>query len=172
MGKKLMPFSQNVEESSLRFMARFPPVTTPMFSVKTPELFYFNPATSTNVQEYLTDAMSLKQYALEHFKAVDDMVKPQCLELGKSLGMWLRKFHDWGRQPANSDVRDLVATNKEMQSIKKTMNYDNLSQAMGKWQSDLGDCSEMFQQVSEMATAELLDGDSLDVIHGDFWTGK
>lgn len=154
-------------------MGRFPPVTTPMFSVKTPTLFYFNPTTSTNVQEYLTDAMALKQYSLEYFKSLDSKVaKPQCLELGKSLGMWLRKFHAWGRQPANSDVRDLVASNKEMQNIKKMMNYDNLSRSMEKWQPDLGDCSKMFQQVAEMANAELQDSDKLDVIHGDFWTGK
>ncbi|ATY60933.1 kinase-like domain [Cordyceps militaris] len=164
-----------VEEAVLRYMARFPAFPrTFTFHTRTPTLLYFNPATSTNVQEYLPEAMSLKHYALQHFKTAtaDSLARPHCYSLGLSLGMWLRMFHRWVREGDNSALRDLVAANTEMQAIKKRLNYDNLPQSMARHQPDVGDCRDMFKQVADMAAAELRDSESLHVIHGDFWTGN
>lgn len=117
--------------------------------------------------------MSLKQYALEHYPApTSEALKPQCVQLGRCLGQWLRSFHDWSQQPANSGLRELFSRNKEMQNIKKMLNYDRLLQMVGKHPSILEECRDVFQQVADMASAELKDEGSLQVIHGDFWTGK
>lgn len=135
-------------------------------------MFYFHPETCTQVQEYLPQALSLKDYARKHWaNPSPEAPKPRCIELGRSLGQWLRSFHDWSEQPANSNVRELFAKNKEMQAIKKMVNYDQLLRMSGKFPF-LKDSEGVYQEIVKMAAAELEDESKLHVIHGDFWTGK
>lgn len=166
-------YVKSVEEETLRLLSQLSPTTTAAYEVRTPKLFHFNPETSTQIQEYLQNAVSLKNYALQHYQSpTSDTAKPQCVQLGRSLGQWLRAFHHWSEQPANQGLHKLFGTNKEMQNIKKMMNYDNLPRAMSKFQPELGELSALFKQIADMAAAELQDEDALRVIHGDFWTGK
>ena len=91
---------------------------------RTPKLFYYNPETNTQVQEYLPNAVNLKTYALEHFKApTSESFKPQCRELGHALGVWLRTFHDWSQKQNQTALKKILANNKEMQQIKFWINY-------------------------------------------------
>ncbi|KAK5996351.1 4-hydroxytryptamine kinase-like protein [Cladobotryum mycophilum] len=162
-----------IEVESLRFLSQLPHSTSRAFQVGTPKQFYFNPETSTQIQEYLPNAVSLKQYAIEHYKApTPEALKPQCIELGRCLGKWLRTFHDWSQQPVNSGLREIFARNKDMQKIKKMVNYDQLLGMVGKYPSILEDSRDVLQQIAEMASGELKDEANLHVIHGDFWTGN
>ncbi|ODA83506.1 hypothetical protein RJ55_02020 [Drechmeria coniospora] len=162
-----------IEEETLRLLARLPHASTAACEVGTPALLHFNPETSTQIQEYLPDALNLKQYALRHYQApTSDGFKPQCLQLGRCLGTWLRDFHEWSEQAANHHLRELFSRNGEMQNVKKMINYDRLLHMVAKYPSVLGGCADVLMQVSDMASAELQDPARLHVIHGDFWTGN
>lgn len=93
------------------------------------------------------------------------------LELGQGLGRWLRSFHEWSSRPEQESLRGMAKTNKELQTIKFTYNYESLF-----WQSDdfpfLKDSEDVFKEVIASAKLELEDDSKLHVIHGDFWTGK
>lgn len=165
---------QQIEEQSLRLLDPFPQFTSPACIVRSPRLLHFDPASNTQIQEYLPDAVSLKDYARKHFDkpSSPEATKSHSLLIGRSLGQWLRAFHDWSAQPAQSKVRELFATNKALQNLKKMINYDRLLYMVSKYPSFLMECKDIFQQVADMATAELQDETKLHTIHGDFWTGK
>lgn len=154
----------------LSALSRF---TSSMYTVATPELYYFNQETNTQILEYLPNATNLKAYALENWGApTGPTTKTQCYELGRSLGVWLRSFHAWSNGPEQSSLRETVAGNEAMQSMKYTINYRGTLQRINRHPSILGGSKEVFEKVAAMAEAELTDSSQLRVIHGDFWTGK
>jgi hypothetical protein len=125
------------------------------------------------VQEYLPHALSLKDYALKHFSASsrDPSRKPVCAELGRSLGAWLRSFHEWAALPAQSGLRAAARANEGMARLKHLVNYPALGETVANFPSVLGDAKETFDEISK-ATADELQRPDLQLIHGDFWTGK
>jgi hypothetical protein len=144
---------------------------TSRFTVRAPRLHYFSAASNTQVQEYLPNALSLKDYALKHFSdpASSSSRKPVCLELGRSLGGWLRAFH----QRASSLLPEVVKANEPMQQLKHYVNYGTLVDTVANFPSLLGDARETFEEIKEATARELQQSpDLLKVIHGDFWTGK
>lgn len=164
---------QHIEEQSLRLLDQFPQFSSPACQVRSPRLLHFNAANNTQIQEYLPEAVNLKDYARKHFETPSpEAMKPHCLQIGRGLGQWLRAFHEWSEQPAQSNVRDLFATNSSLQNLKKMINYDRLLHMVTKYPSFLEDSKDIFQQVIDMKAAELQDQTKLHVIHGDFWTGK
>lgn len=166
-------FLQQIEEESLRLVAQLPPLVTPACQVRTPTMFYFNPETNTQIQEYLPHAMNLKDYARKNLESPSsEAVKPQCLDLGRSLGQWLRSLHNWSSQPGNTEIRELAAKNKDLQKLKKVYNYDGMLRMVARYPSLLLECKDELQKIVDMATAEIQDDTNLQVIHGDFWTGK
>lgn len=58
-----------------------------------------------------------------------------------------------------------------MQQLKHMVNYTSLVQTVDNFPSILSDAKETFQQLEQVAAKELERPD-LQVIHGDFWTGK
>lgn len=150
---------------------RLSPSINDACSVRTPKVYFYDPESNTQVQEYLPKALDLKTYALKHFSASNPATaKPHVKEIGRGLGTWLRRFHDWAitQQP----LRDLARTNKEMQGIKLTYNYGLLLQRIDKFPDILMDARPVFEEVFAMAKAELDAEAELQIIHGDFWTGK
>lgn len=134
-------------------------------------MYFYNSESSTQVQEYLPKSLDLKTYALKHFSASTPVAaKPRVIELGRGLGTWLRRFHDWAT--TEQTLRDLARTNTEMQGIKLTCNYGLLLQRVDKFPSILRDAKPVFEEVFAMAKAELEAEAKLQIIHGDFWTGK
>ncbi|KAM0263209.1 hypothetical protein ACHAQJ_001364 [Trichoderma viride] len=163
----------NIEEEGLRVLSNFPPVISPPYEIRTPKLYHFNPQTSTQIQEYLPNAINLKAYALKHFQGpASATAKPHCLHLGQSLGRWLREFHSWSDQPDRQSLRELFAKNIDMRNIKKAINYDQLLGRLNVFPTVLQEHKDVLQQIVAMATAELGDESQLSVIHGDFWTGN
>jgi hypothetical protein len=148
------------------------PVTSQSYSFRTPNLFYFDPGSSTQIQEYLPNSLNLKHYAFKRLPpSTPQHHRPKVLELGQGLGKWLRSFHEWTCRPEQEAVREAAKANKELQAMKLTYNYENLL-----WQLDdfpfLKDSEHVFQEVIANAKLELEDDGKLQVIHGDFWTGK
>ncbi|KAK4106904.1 hypothetical protein N658DRAFT_512627 [Parathielavia hyrcaniae] len=147
------------------------PATAGAYTVRAPKLYHFSPDTNTQVQEYLPEALSLKEYALKHFSSHDPSRQPLCLELGRGLGVWLRGFHRWASLPEQSAFREAVKSNAPMQKIKHQANYATLVDTVANFPSILGDAKETFEKIRE-ATAAELDRSDLQITHGDFWTGN
>lgn len=142
------------------------------FVVRSPRLYHFDPDANIQVQEYLANALSLKEFALKHFSPSPDASRKRpCSELGWSLGVWLRKFHNWAALPEQSGLRKMVESNKTMQHLKHWVNYKILLETVDNFPSILSGAKETFEQLEAMASGELQRSD-LRVIHGDFWTGK
>lgn len=159
-------------------MQKLPPTISESCCIRTPRLFYFSQESNTQVQEYLDNALNLKAYALKYFStsatpgSANESERPKILEVGRGLGRWLRSFHEWAASPEQEALRNRVKMNKEMQYIKFTYGYQNLLWRSDKLPSILGDAKPVFEEVFAKAKAELEDQDNLQVIHGDFWTGK
>ncbi|KZL67386.1 phosphotransferase enzyme family protein, partial [Colletotrichum tofieldiae] len=162
-----------IEESCLEYLSALPPSAGNNLSVATPKLFYFNEETNTQVQEYQPSPLSLKNYALQYFAAsVSELVRSQSLNIGQSMGKWLRAFHDWSNSPEQRKFRDIAAANKEMQKLKHWVNYERLPSSVERFPSILGDCASTFTAIADKMTEEMQHDENLKVIHGDFWTGN
>uniref|UniRef100_A0A0D2XZQ4 Aminoglycoside phosphotransferase domain-containing protein n=1 Tax=Fusarium oxysporum (strain Fo5176) TaxID=660025 RepID=A0A0D2XZQ4_FUSOF len=162
-----------IEYESLVHLAELPPKETPSCRISTPEAYYFNQDSNTQVQEYLSEALSLKDYALKYYAApTPPTLKEQCEQLGHGLGSWLRAFHSWSQEPKQAALRETFAGNKEMQGLKNMINYQQLLQVVDRHPEILGDARDVLQGVSDLAAGELADESALYPIHGDFWTGK
>jgi hypothetical protein len=161
---------QRAEVECLKALNGFPP-TTGTYSVRAPRLHYFNPESNTQIQEFLPDALSLKEYALKHFSSPDPSRKPLCLELGRSLGVWLRDFHSWAALPEQSKFQEEMKSNEPMQKLKHMVNYTMLVDTVANFPSILSDAKETFEKIKEV-TADEFHSSHLQVTHGDFWTGK
>lgn len=59
-----------------------------------------------------------------------------------------------------------------MQGIKLTYNYGLLLQRVKSFPAILTGAKPVFEEVLALAKAELEEEDRLQIIHGDFWTGK
>ncbi|ORY69660.1 kinase-like domain-containing protein [Pseudomassariella vexata] len=164
-----------IEAKCLSALASFPvesKITQPFsFVVKTPKCLLYDESTCTQIQELLPNAMDLKTYSLKYYASpTPDALEPQCRQFGAALGSWLHEFHRWSGQ--QSDLVQTTANNRDMRKIKHMINFQWLSQRLEKFPSTLAEAKEVFEEVSNMAAAEMDDDKLLPVIHGDFWTGN
>lgn len=151
-----------------------PAATSSFYNVKSPNLLHFISASNTQVIECLPESLDLKAYVLKRYSPTtpSDLRQP-VVEVGRGLGRWLRSFHDWAASPAQRDhFRALASENTEMQNIKLRYNYELLLARVDAHPSLLTTAKPVFEQVLNMARAELRDDKKLQAIHGDFWTGK
>ncbi|KAI1036556.1 hypothetical protein LB503_003382 [Fusarium chuoi] len=137
------------------------PKETNNFVVRTPELYHFDQASSTQVLEFMSDSIHLKDYAIRNYGSPTPVsYKPQ----------WLRDFVKWSVQQVKH--RDLVAQNEFGQAVRHMVNYAWLHERIKEYPNILNDVKEILVQVEQMAAAEKDDTDKLQIIHGDFWTGN
>ncbi|KAI0440863.1 kinase-like domain-containing protein [Xylaria telfairii] len=176
-GMKLTLFRCRIEEECLRALSELPIEGKTEaqgginFTVRTPKFFHFDEQNNTQIQEILRGGKDLKTYALNTYSAdTPDTLRPQCLQLGRALGKWLRNFHNWSATQA--DLRKTVAGNTDIQQLKHFINYSWLLDRVGQFPSILSEAKEVFEKVKDMAAKELGDQSKLQVIHGDFWTGN
>ncbi|KAK3313788.1 kinase-like domain-containing protein [Apodospora peruviana] len=171
-------------------------------TVRTPKLYYSNEKSNTMVLEYLPASVDLKTYVLKHLSATangnasgnenangsvhvngykhangdeaasGDTKKSLCVGLGTSIGAWLDSFHRWAKLPEQSSLQKTAKANKDMQSMKYRDYYARLVATIDDYPSILEEARETFESVKVMAADELKDTDSLQVIHGDLWTGN
>ena len=141
------------------------------FNVRTPKHLPFDAAETTQIQEYLPDSLSLKEYVLKHCSSpTPHSLEPRLRQLGSALGRWLREFHDWAT--GQTQLRHGVMANKEMQQMKHMINFQWLLDRVGRFPTVLGGVESLFNEVKDMASAELGEAEALQIVHGDFWTGK
>lgn len=155
----------------MKALASFSATPATQFNVRTPKYLAFDKAESTQIQEYLPDSLSSKEYVLKHCSPLAPAsLEPQYHQLGVALGRWLRKFHDWSTGQAQ--LRHNGMANKEMQQMKHMINFHWLLDRVSEYPTVLGGAESIFNEVKDMASAELEDEEALEMIHGDFWTGK
>lgn len=148
------------------------------YVVRTPKILYFDKGSNTQIQEYLAHGTDLKTYALETYPAhTPETFRPQCYQLGKALGRWLRQLHEGPSQqrqhiPQQQGLRLSGDKYKELQQLKHMVNFEWLQQRIAQFPTILGDSEAIFKAVKDMAFKELGESDTHAVIHGDFWTGK
>ncbi|KAI0180901.1 kinase-like domain-containing protein [Hypoxylon sp. FL1284] len=141
------------------------------FTVRTPKAFDDYVGYSCQIQEYLPSGTDLKTYALKTYaNSNSETTRQQYLQLGKTLGRWLRGFHEWAA--GRYELRQVVAGNDIMQHIKHTINFDTLLERIKQFPAILSDAEDAFRQVIDMDAEEWDVEDELQVIHGDFWTGN
>lgn len=174
---KLTLFRCRIEEECLRALTEFPIEGKAdlsgsiNFTVRTPKFYHFDEKNSTQIQEILHNSKDLKTYALSTYPPnTPDALRPQCLQLGRALGTWLRNFHKWSATQAG--LRKTVTENKDLQRLKHLINFSWLLDRVGQFPSILGEAKDVFEKVKDMAAKELEDESRLQVIHGDFWTGN
>ncbi|KAI1185491.1 kinase-like domain-containing protein [Nemania serpens] len=174
---KLTLFRCRIEEECLKALTEIPIEGKAElsgeinFTVRTPKLYHFDEKNNTQVQEILHNGKDLKNYALGTYSPnTPDAVRPQCLQLGRALGTWLRNFHNWSATQAG--LRKIVTKNKDLQRLKHLINFSWLLDRVGQFPSILGEAKDVFEKVKDMAAKELENEDGLQIIHGDFWTGN
>lgn len=59
-----------------------------------------------------------------------------------------------------------------MQMLKNTINYASLVSSIDRYPGILSDVRDILEQVKKMSEDEMANEDNLQIIHGDFWTGK
>ncbi|EMT72748.1 kinase-like domain-containing protein [Fusarium oxysporum II5] len=147
------------------------PNDTHNFVVRTPKFYHFDQDSSTQALEFLSDGIHLKDYAIQNYgSSMPESFQPQCHELGKALGSWLRIFVAWSAQQVKH--RDLVAQNEFGQAVRHMLNYAWLHERTKEYPGILNDVEDILTQVEQLAASEKENTDELQIIHGDFWTGN
>lgn len=149
-----------------------PPVSNQSCVIRAPRFFHFNPQTNTQVQEYLPDSVNLKMYAISHLSGNPSELKYRLVGIGNNLGTWLRSFHTWAADPAQAKLQGHIKLNKEMQLLKNAINYVSLVSSVERYPDILTDAKDILEKVKKMSEDEMAKEDNLQIIHGDFWTGK
>ncbi|KAI1115009.1 kinase-like domain-containing protein [Nemania sp. NC0429] len=174
---KLTLFRCRIEEECLRALTEFPIEGKAAlsgdinFTVRTPKFYHFDEENNTQIQEILHNGKDLKTYALSTYPPnTPEAMRPQCVQLGRALGTWLRNLHDWSATQA--DLRKIVAENKDIQRLKHLINFSWLLDRVEQFPSILGEAKEIFEKVKNAAAKDLEDERRLRIIHGDFWTGN
>jgi len=137
-------------------------------AVQTPRLHQFSPETHTQIYQDLPSSLDLKTYVLTH---AQELAQPKCERLGMALGLWLRKFHEWGREKEQKGLVEKMNGNREMRDLKYRLNYVTLVQTVANFPGILGDAKGVFEEVAGGVKEEGERGEG-QLIHGDFWTGK
>ena len=147
------------------------------YAVRAPRVLYFDEGNNTQIQEYLAQGIDLKTYALNTYPAhTPETFRPQCQQVGKALGRWLRSLHGEStqqqQQQQQKGLRLGLDQCRDLQQLKHMINFEWLLQRVEQFPAILGDAKPIFEKVKGMAIKELEQGNLHRVIHGDFWTGK
>jgi hypothetical protein len=141
--------------------------------VKTPRVFHFDQENNTQVLEDLPNSIDLKNFLLSDLS--HGVSETSGRSLGRSLGSWLKLFHNWASKSEQADCRSLLAQNGTMKDLKFYVNYSMLMDTIANFPGILEDSRGVFEELKDFAAAELKkseEEDGFGIIHGDFWTGK
>lgn len=141
--------------------------------MKTPRVFHFDQENNTQVLEDLPNSIDLKTFLLSDLS--HGVSETSGRSIGRSLGSWLRSFHNWASKSEQADSRSLLAQNGTMKDLKFYVNYSMLMDTIANFPGILEDSRGVFEELKDFAAAELKkseEEDGFGIIHGDFWTGK
>lgn len=115
----------------------------------------------TTLKDYLP-----KYYSLPESKSSE----PEAREIGKTLGLWLKGFTQWAARHADSHAA--AEKNEVGRYFRHLVTFGWLQDRVEQYPAVLGDAKEVFAEVEKAVASELEDPSKVQVIHGDFWTGK
>lgn len=141
-------------------------------SVRAPRLLDVGPAKNTLVMEdFGPDCVDLKGFILNADNGTS-------LAYMRSLGEWLRGFHDWTLQEEQRHLREDMRECEESGRFKRDLLYGNISALCDKVGLLDDKTRDIFRHIDEMLARESEDSktghttEDRGPIHGDFWTGK
>lgn len=119
----------------------------------------------------MPNGTTLKQFILKFYAGTTaNSVEAESRQLGKSLGSWLRGFAEWSA--SQPELRPIVAENIEAKQVRHMLNFLWLSERVKEYPAILDHAKNIFVEVENAANTEMEDESKLQIIHGDFWTGK
>jgi hypothetical protein len=101
----------------LNALHAFKPVPVENFAIRTPRLYHFDRETNAQILENLTDTIDLKT-VLEYPDVSTILPASIATTMGHVLGVWLRSFHSWVSEPAQTDLVKMIAGNEPMRKIR------------------------------------------------------
>ncbi|KAJ5149831.1 hypothetical protein N7448_001409 [Penicillium atrosanguineum] len=161
------------EEAILQALDGLPSHSQGNITVKTPRVFNFDRERNTQILEDLPNSLDLKNFLLSGW--CRDVSASSGRLLGRSLGCWLKSFHDWARKGEQAEIRSFLAQNESMKGLKFYVNYSMLMDTIANFPGVLEESRDVFEEVKTFAAAEMKERDHEDgfgIIHGDFWTGN
>jgi hypothetical protein len=161
----------------LNALDSFPSTTIGNLSLRTPHLYLFDRKTNTQILEDLSDTIDVKT-VLESPIASSVLSHSISPTMGRALGVWLRSFHAWISEPAQTGLYRDMADNEPMRKIRYATSYGAFINVVQKFPEIWEARRKALEEVRDMATAEYAKtpqdnvGEKGGVIHGDFWAGK
>jgi hypothetical protein len=155
------------------------------YIVRTTKPYAYDAETKTLVIEYLRNVLDLKTYSLNHFPSpTPEYLHKSAHELGKTLAIYIAKFHDTSREIVQNSRKDkhtqqlsgfnrVIDNSNEMQKLKHWINFDWMIGRVDQFPKILSEAKETLQLVKNMALKELKDPSAdLTLIHGDYHPQK
>jgi hypothetical protein len=139
------------------------------FIVRTPKFLSAEGGPHTMLIEDLPNSVTVKEYLSKYG---DTMVPHVAMDLGVSLGTWLKNYHAWlnGDDEKAMIVKQKFAGNTSMVDAREQLYIGGYRDAMAKFpQIDWPKEQQMAQIEADVKRVSRAGGAG---IHGDFWTGK
>jgi hypothetical protein len=136
-------------------------------SVQTPKLHSFDEENNTQIYEDLPSSLDLKTYCLSH-----SLSKPECHRLGLAVGQWAKQFHSWAQEDGQAALLDSMKGNEDMKALKFMINYERLVGSIETFPDLLNESRTVFEDVREGMRKSVEEEGQVQLIHGDFWSGK
>ncbi|KAI0185139.1 kinase-like domain-containing protein [Xylaria flabelliformis] len=145
--------------------------------VKAPKIFSFDEKTHTQVLQDFVDTADMTTI-LESPSVSEVLPGSSRASLRLSVGSWLRMFHNWAAEPAQSALTSKVGTNEgihKLQCLTPTIASLRSSSDIPKSSRTMDTLKEvqatMQNEFNGPQTTEQ-DGGVHGLIHGDFWGGN
>ena len=115
---------------------------TPTTLARTPRLYLSirDAETTIQVHEDFSDATDLRAVLLSSPGPVHHLSPPfpSPLDLGRSIGSWLRAFHTWADAPAQASLRREIGRNEPMRKLKHRVNYGSFIGVLERFPDAVG----------------------------------
>ena len=144
----------------------------PGISIRTPTIYegLELPDNTMTVLEDLPSAIDLSSWLRSYGTSTP---KSQLQSLGRTIGAWLRRFHDWAMSdaPSAKDLRLRVAENTAMKDLKWTINMGRYHPAPDEFPKLEWEPKAVYEDIERDLRRRVFEEGQM-VIHGDFWPGK
>ncbi|KAI0104218.1 kinase-like domain-containing protein [Nemania sp. FL0031] len=146
--------------------------------VKAPKIFSFDEKTHTQVLQDFADTADVTTI-LESPSVNETLPGSGPVSLGLSVGSWLRMFHNWTAEPAQSALASQVGANEGMRKLKCLITYDSFIEILERHPEVIEGTMDILKEVQATMQNEFngpqpteQDGGVRGLIHGDFWGGN
>jgi len=167
------------EEAMLHALVGFPQVIVTSSThtlVQAPRLYSFDRERHTQILEDFVETTDLTTI-LESSSVECTLPGSSSQSVGRTLGLWLRSFHNWASAPAQRELVAQVGPNKGMRQLKCLITYDSFIEILVRYPEVIKGYKDTLEHVKAVMKYEferpVTEGDhTRGLIHGDFWAGK